>query len=53
MISLSDLKPSARIKMNSGTGFLTLGTLTTILLLDNFALGRTIRTPTVRTGLDA
>ena len=53
IISLSDSTPSARIKINSGTGFLTLGIFTTIWLLVNKEVGATISTLTVLTGLEA
>ena len=53
IISLSDSIPSARIRIKSGTGLRTLGTLTTICLFVNFEDGLTIRTESVRTGLDA
>ena len=53
MISLSDMTPKARIKINNGTGFLTLGTSTTICPFVNVASGATIRIATLRISFDA
>ena len=53
IISLSDKTPNALIKINKGTGFLTFGTLTTILLLLYLTDGLTILIDKVRIGFDA
>ena len=44
--------PNALIKINRGTGFLTFGILTTILLLLNVDVGVTILTCNVLIGLE-
>ena len=53
MIFLSEITPKALIKIKNGTGFLTLGTFTTICLFVKRGDGATIRTDNVLTGLDA
>ena len=52
IISLSDITPSARIRIKSGTGFFTLGTETTIWLLLNDGDGATILTEAVLIGFE-
>ena len=44
--------PSARNRINIGIGFLTLGILTTIFLLEYLLLGAIIFTDNVRMGFD-
>ena len=53
MISLSEIIPSARITMNNGTGFLTLGIDTTICLLEEEGCSATILTDNVLIGFEA
>ena len=52
-MSLSEIIPNALNTINNGIGFLTFGILTTILLFVNSAVGATIFTDKVLTGLDA
>ena len=51
-MSLSDIIPRARIKINNGTGFFTFGTTTTICSLLKTEVGATIFTAVVRIGLE-
>uniref|UniRef100_A0A6C0E4S7 Uncharacterized protein n=1 Tax=viral metagenome TaxID=1070528 RepID=A0A6C0E4S7_9ZZZZ len=46
------MTPSARIRINNGTGFLTFGMSTTMFWFENAAVGPTIRTAVVRMGFE-
>ena len=52
MIALSGSTPRARININRGIGFLTLGITATICPFEYVVDGRTIRTENVLTGFD-
>ena len=52
MISLSDKMPNALNMMKRGTGFLTFGTFTTILLFGYVFVGAIILTDNVLMGFD-
>ena len=51
-IDLSEITPNARMRINNGTGFRTLGTFTTIFPKEYFAPGTSNCTDMVLTGLE-